>query len=561
MKKQLKYLIIAAILALSVASCIKDNFNFDKWDREVEYDASFAAPGVWGDVAFIDVVELYDSTGLLIENDEGYVSLQYKTSVSSNAVNEIIYLEDQNINGVIQTLDFDFTGFDNSGDTVSIAYTEDMPITMFNPDAEIDSATLRTGILNMTAVSNYQHAARIYLTMPSVTKNGQPFSEDFIFTPGGHASSSLNNDFTGYTIDMTQTATGFNEIPVEIRVTLYRASDDNSGSLSFDTDMIEMQYEIMHGYFGENTLFFESDTISISLFRNDDFNIDEYMFVDPKFHVNYWNSYGIPSQFYFTHLTANSAINDNDIPVEGTGMPIGDINPYNVSYATIIGETKLDSIKLHKDNSNIDYVVNQRPKWVQFKAKATTNPAGLDHHNFVVYDSEIEVEVIMELPLWGYVYNFHSMDTTEADLSELENDYNPVTRALLRIDIQNGFPVEAFGQVYFCDENYVILDSLLYTYEERLLAAAEVDAEGRVLDFSRKITEIEFDQARIDKVDGCKHIIYSGQANTTNADEQELVKIYSDYRIKFDIGFEVDLELSGNLDSIQAAFGDTTTND
>ncbi len=556
MKTKCIYLLVAFVLVLSVTSCVKDNFNFDRWDKEVEYDASFAGPAVWGDVAFIDAVELYDSSGLLIENDQGFVSLQYLTNVSSNKVNEIIYLEDQTINGTVDSPLFDFTGFDNTGDTVSHAYTTDMPFTMFNDDAEIDSLTLKDGILGIATNSTYMHSAKLYVTFPTVTKNGVPFSSTFIYTPGGGSAVSLNNDLSGYKVDMTQTATGFNEIPLEIRLTLfYSGTNDHTGSVSFDADMTEMQYEIMHGYFAENTLIFESDTIDISLFKNEDWDIEDYRFEDPKFKVYYWNSYGVPSQFYFTHLIANTRDNgDMNILDDESYLPIGETHPYDVNYATIVGDEMLDSIKVHKDNSNIDDVVNARPKWIQFRAKATTNPDGLDHHNFVIDDSEIEVEVIMELPMWGYIHNWHMFDTTEVDLSDIQGDYNPVERVLVRIDIQNGFPIEAYGQVYFTDENYVVLDSLFYTNEERLLLAADVDGEGRVLDFSRKITEIEIDDERLEKLETCKYAVYGGHASTTDASSQELVKIYSDYRIKFDIGFEVDLELQGNVDSISNEF-------
>lgn len=557
MKTRFVLILAAFTLALSFTSCVKDNFDFNKWDKEVEYDASFAGPVVWGDVAFSDAVEMYDSTGLLIENEDGYVSLQYLTNVSSNKVNEIIYLEDQHTEGTINSPLFDFSGFDSTGDTVSYFYTEDMAFTMFNPDAEIDSLALKSGLMNIVGTSSYLHAAKLYVKFPTVVKNGTPFSDVFIFTPGGGTATSLNNDFTGYSIDMTQTAAGFNEIPVEIRLTLFwSGTSDNTGSVSFEADMYEMQYQIMHGYFGENTLFFESDTIDISLFRNDDWQIEDYLFMDPKFKIYYWNSYGVPSQFYFTHLMANSAIDDLDYNIidYGVGLPIGESNPYDVNFATVVGEEKLDSLKLDRNNSNIADVINKRPKWIQFRAKATTNPDGNDHHNFVIDDSEIAVEVVMELPMWGYIYNWNAWDTTEVDLSDLQGDYNPIERVLVRIDIQNGFPIEAFGQVYFTDENYVVLDSLFYTYEERILAAADVDSDGRVLDYSRKITEIEYVDERLEKLDGCKYVIYGGQASTTDADEGEVVKIYSDYRIKFDIGFEVDLELEGNLDSIQNEF-------
>jgi hypothetical protein len=558
MKAKIIFPAILITIVLVVSSCVKDNFDLDKWDREIQYDASFAAPAVWGDIAFIDVVELYDSTGLLIENDEGYVSLQYKTKVSSDTVQSIIYLEDQHTTGAIASPVFNFAGFDSFGDSLSHVYNTDMAFTMFNPEAEIDTILLKTGILDIVASSTYGHSARMYITFPTVTKNGVPFSRIFTFVTGGGYSASTNNDFSGYKIDLTQTANGFNEIPVQVRLTLYYSGSGvpNTGNLSFDADMTGMRYSIMHGYFGLNTLFFESDTISISLFRNDDWDIERYRFEDPRFDIFYWNSYGVPSQFYFTHLVANSAIDDLDYNIidYGVGLPIGEINPYDVSYANTVGTIMLDSLKLNRSNSNIADVVNKRPKWIQFKAKATTNPAGNDHNNFVTEDSRIDVEVVMELPLWGYVYNFNATDTTEVDVSDLFNDYNPLKRALIRIDIQNGFPIEAFGQVYFVDENYQILDSLFYTYQERLLAAADVDADGRVLEFSRKITKIEYDEERLEKLRTCKHVIYGGQANSTDADTNELVKIYSDYRIKFDIGFEVDLEVGGNIDSIQNEF-------
>jgi len=555
MKTKLQLSVIFLMLIIAVSSCVKDNFKIDElWDREVQYDASFALPAAWGDIAFIDVIELYDSTGLMIENHDGYVSLQYKANVSSDTVQSIIYLNDQEITGTVNSPVFNFAGFDDFGDTISYAYTVDMVFTMFNPEAEIDSILLKTGILDVATNSTYGHSARLYVTFPTVTKNGVPFTKTFTYVTGGGYANSLNNDFSGYEVDMTQTATGYNEIPVDIRLTLYYSGSSvpNTGSLTFDANMKGMRYSMMHGYFGLNTLFFESDTIDINLFRNDDWEIERYEFRDPKFNVYYWNSYGIPSQFYFTHLVANSALDDLDYNIidYGVGLPVGESNPFDVSYATVAGESKLDSLKLNKTNSNIVDVVNKRPKWIQFRAKATTNPAGNNHSNFVTEDSEIAVEVVMELPLWGYIYNFNMRDTVEIDVDDLFNDYNPITRALLRIDIKNGFPIEMFGQIYFVDQYYNVLDSIFYTYQERLLTAAEVDGNGRVVDFSRKVTKIEYDKERLEKLRTCEYVVYGGQANTTEANINEVVKIYSDYRIIFDVGFEVDLELEGNVDSL-----------
>ncbi|HOZ29694.1 MAG TPA: hypothetical protein PLL66_02145, partial [Bacteroidales bacterium] len=114
---KLKVFLSAVIILFMIFmnSCIKDNFDLNKWDKEVQYDASFALPAVWGDIAFSDVIELYDSTGLLIENQDGYVSLQYKAYVSSDTVQSIIYLNDQEVSGTVESPVFNFAGFDTFG--------------------------------------------------------------------------------------------------------------------------------------------------------------------------------------------------------------------------------------------------------------------------------------------------------------------------------------------------------------------------------------------------------------------------------------------------------------
>lgn len=554
MKTRICYLLIFFILFLSFSSCIKDNFDFDKWDKEINYEAGFAAPAVWGNLSFTDALERFDSTGLLIKNDEGYVSIQYKTRVSSAAVQEIIYLNDQTASGSIPSVIFNFSGFDQSGDTISHTISQNVPFTMFNPEAEIDSILLKSGIADIRTTSTYGHSAKLYVTFPSITKNGQAFTRTFTYVPGGGSVHSLGNDFAGYKIDLTQTAANFNEIPIELKLTLFFSGNGvpNTGSIDFSIDMKDMTYKTMHGYFGLNTLFFESDTINISLFNTDDWTIERYRFEDPKLEVFYTNSYGVPSQFYFTHMMAASAVDGTEYSIidYGVGLPIGESNPYDISYSTNYGDVMIDSLKLSRNNSNINDIVNKRPKWIQFKAKATTNPAGNSHNNFVADNSKIDVEVVMEFPLWGYIYNFDLRDTLDIDLTDLFSEDNPITSALLRTEFNNGFPVEAISQIYITDKYYNILDSVFTAGPEQLIGPAKVDANGKVTDFTQKITKIEYDLDRLEKVRGGKYIILRVHGYTTDAANDKVVKIYTDYQIKFDIGFEVDVKYDGPIDSI-----------
>jgi hypothetical protein len=251
-------------------------------------------------------------------------------------------------------------------------------------------------------------------------------------------------------------------------------------------------------------------------------------------------------------MMAASAVDGTEYSIidYGVGLPIGESNPYDISYSTNYGDVMIDSLKLSRNNSNINDIVNKRPKWIQFKAKATTNPAGNSHNNFVADNSKIDVEVVMEFPLWGYIYNFDLRDTLDIDLTDLFSEDNPITRALLRTEFNNGFPVEAISQIYITDKYYNILDSVFTAGPEQLIGPAKVDANGKVTDFTQKITKIEYDLDRLEKVRGGKYIILRVHGYTTDAAIDKVVKIYTDYQIKFDIGFEVDVKYDGPIDSI-----------
>lgn len=553
MKKLIRNSVLFVMLLLMMTACIKDNFDFDRWDGELNWDPSFIAPVCWADLSIAEAIAAYDTTIQLINNDAGFISILYKTRVTSREISDIIYLPDQEFNGVLNSSFIDFSGFSQSGDVLSGSSDAIMSFAMFNNECEIDTAVLKSGILNSVLQSSFKHTLQLELEFPTIKKNNANLKINFFFPPTGGFQATSNVELAGYKIDMTQTPQGFNEIPVKMNYTFYHSGNsDNSGVVLFDCDFIELDYSLMTGYFGYNSLIFKSDTLDINLFKNDNWNVDAYYFQDPKFRVRYWNSYGIPTNFYFTQMFAQSKINDQNYSIIDyeNGLPLDSLHPYNVSFPFAVGSIRDDSIVLNRFNSNIPFVISIQPKWIQFIAHAHTNPYSSSHNNFVTDNSVLEAEVTIELPLWGYIDNFNARDTAEFDFGEIYGTAKMIERLAVRLDMRNGFPIEGYGQVYFLDENYQILDSLLYSYQDRLLPAATVDANGRVIDFSRKVSIIEITNDRIEKVKNTKYISYEGHTNSTEYTEQKLVKVYGDYRIRFDVSFEVDLGVSVDIDTL-----------
>ncbi len=552
--KQKTILFSLITMVFLINACVKDNFNFDKWDKEIDYNAGFAFPVLYGNIGFADVVEKYDKNAIMMVDEDGLVSIVYNKVVRSKDPHEIIYLPNQHTSRTIEGLNFNFAGFDSPGDSVSYSYTKHYEFDVFNDDAELTSISLKSGTLNISAQSNFYHTARLYLTFPSITKNGVPYSCIITFAYIGDVSN-INIDFTGYTIDMTQTPQGFNEIPIDITATLYYSGyDDHSGDVDFSVDLNNMQYEYVRGYFGTNTLIYESGKIEITMFQSDEVTIEDYYFKDPKFKVLYNNSYGIPTSFYFTELLLNSSIDEQDYNIthyEG-GLPMDSLNPYHVSYASTIWTTVTDSLKVSKENSNIAEIIDLKPQWVQFIAHAYTNPVGITHNNFITDESLLEADVLIELPLWGYLYNFRNLDTVEFKMTDAYDydSWTPNTRVAARVFIRNGLPIEVFAKIMFVDGNYNLLDNLFLTEEEEIIKSAVVDGNGRVINFGEKAFTIELDKNRLEKIKNTKHVIFSGRGSSTEAANQDIVRIYDDYRILFDIGFEIDIDDTIYLDSI-----------
>ncbi|MBP7463958.1 MAG: hypothetical protein KA793_06430, partial [Bacteroidales bacterium] len=195
-------------------------------------------------------------------------------------------------------------------------------------------------------------------------------------------------------------------------------------------------------------------------------------------------------------------------------------------------------------------VISIQPKWIQFIAHAHTNPYSTSHNNFVSDQSSLDAEVVVELPLWGYIDNFHARDTAEFDFDDIYGTAKIIKRLAVRLDMHNGFPVEGHGQIYFLDENYMVLDSLLQSVQDRIIPAATVDANGRVIDFADKLTIIEMTDDKIEMIKNTKYIIYEGHTNSSEYTSHKLVKVYGDYRMKFDVSFELDLGVNVDIDTL-----------
>ncbi|MEA1875199.1 MAG: hypothetical protein U9N51_12355 [Bacteroidota bacterium] len=555
--KKLKLLIIPFILVLFILgtnSCVKDSFDFDRLSGEIHYEPSLAAPIAYSNLTMIDGLNAYDSVGRVQVNKDGFLSLFYFEHIESDTVSSLMDIGNQHVTSLTPAAGVDFTGFDNSGDVLTINRSVDFPFDLFNPEAELDSMWLDMGTLNLIATSTYEHGIELTITLPTFTKDGDPFSKTLNLLPYGSTASSTDNSMIGYHIDLTQTALGYNEVPVEIQIRFVHSGGNNTGQLTLDVDLFNPDHEAMFGYFGYNTLIYESGKIDLDLFDpSDGWDLEDFWFEDPKFKVFYNNSYGIPTNFYFDSVTAFSSYyqQDYDILDYNAGLPMDSLAPHYMSYPTVFGSSVDDSLILDKDNSNISYVIQQRPAWIKFIAHAHTNPDGnIAGNNFVWDNSKYLADIEVELPLWGYIDRFHGADTMDFNMEEEFEDPGVIERLLVRINIDNGLPIFVESQAYFMNENYMIIDSVIQADDIRLIESATIDNDGQVISKTNKTIDLEITGERLEKIMETKFLLYKASSSTTNASNDEFIKIYPDYEVNFNVAIEADLDINVNLDTL-----------
>ena len=213
--------------------------------------------------------------------------------------------------------------------------------------------------------------------------------------------------------------------------------------------------------------------------------------------------------------------------------------PVNSPTLTEVGQSMQTSFALTNANSNVFGIINNKPQQLVYKVDALSNPTGVTSTNFVIDTSKISLDMEVNLPMYGTAKDFAIQDTFDFKFANVDK----IESCLLRTQIKNGFPIDVEMQVYFVDENYLILDSLLLP-NQLVLSAANVNlTNGAVVNAQQKTTDVDLDAAKISHLNQTKKIIVRATATTLNGGNTN-IKIYDFYKLDVQIGAKAKMRLS-----------------
>ena len=396
--------------------------------------------------------------------------------------------------------------------------------------ASIEIVDLKAGTLEYTLQSPLNEGVTVVLQFPA-TQNGQVLEQTVVLANDNSVTGSFS--LANSRFDFSTTT---NEFPIQYTAT--RQSDGQTVSLSnAQVAFSNLEYSYLQGRIDRYVFDFPLDTVVLGFFNN--WRQGETYFEEPKLDFIIRNSFGVPIRLDVNRLEARTyksgLMTLSDDPQLQNGVD------FNYPSLTEVGEVKTTVVTLD-NTSNLPTVLQNIPYELYYELNAAANP---DNDTSVVGHltdtSNFEVDINVELPLYGWTRGFEVEDTFYVDLS-VYDQFNALDFKLIT---ENGFPMEAKMQLYFEDESGRVLDSLIREEATAVLTAAPVDGSGRVTEEVVTTTIVSFPEERYSNIRRLAKIIrLKATFETTNAGT-ESIRIYSDYEMGIKLG------IKGNLD-IQA---------
>ncbi len=523
-------LMLAACGMLLMTSCVKDEFNMDN-TKIPGWEPNFAAPLINTRLTIWDILNDQDSTDIVVEDETNFLYLVYKSRVYSQSAEELITIPDQSANAadVLNT-----GGPVAPGDSFVTSFTYHYDFN-FPSSQVIDSLFLKGGNMNMSINTSFNMPAKVELTLPG-SKNGGPFKETINMAgPNANHNVNLNN-----TKLLFHHSGGNNRLQMDFRIVLYGDGSANLSpySVAVSNSFTDVQFRAMFGYLGQLNFALSEDTVSIKLYDNNVQGIVNWE--DPRIYLYVTNYLGMPVELNINYLEAvRTKTPTSSVQITGPGIP----SPWNILYPNFsqIGQGIRTDLLLDKTNSNVNIAFNISPQRVNALVDAMSNPGGYSQ-NFTFDTSRFMVDALVELPMHGTAHDFVIVDTIDIDLGEDFEEVENIEWVLFKIYAENGFPVDAKLQVYFTDENHIIVDSLIAPPQQFVFAATPGPAPDYIVTqpYTKTITTT-IHKERLLEYHRIKYAIVRAEMNTFN-NATQIVKIYSYYNLHIMLGAQVQLK-------------------
>ncbi len=547
-KRDIIFYILGILAGLVfITSCQLDKFDVSDLSDEKQLGQSWAAPLVKGELTTNDLLETFDSTGVINEEANGLLYIIYTDSLYSRTADDEVTIPNQDYFDLLYEVSAteatpSFTG------TKTVTFDTTHLIT-FENDAQLDSIITDLITLNQHVTTDIEHDIDISITYKDLIKNGQPLVNNInISTSEVPYDETLTNNLEGYTIKTLDSADK-RYFRMRYEITISGSGNDLSENeeLSIETSVDNIDMQSAYGYIGQDTLISKKADIPVNLFNETQNGTIE--FAAPSFKFLIENSYGVPIRIELKNAKAyrEGSTDSTDLTFSGSA------NPFDINFPQFsqneVGETVKDTITISTDNSNLDSVLAENPTNIKFTSQGISNPDGPGSaYNFVTDNSQFRVNSELYLPLHLRADGFSLKDTVELNMNDIIGDSTDITELTAKFKTINELPADVDFQVYFLDSTYAMVDTLFNEEDRPVIASASTDNNGEMISPTEKISDMTFYGDEINELSNVRNAVFEAGLSTDefSSDPTKKVKFYSDYTFKFRMSVETKVELDLN---------------
>lgn len=401
--------------------------------------------------------------------------------------------------------------------------------TMIDLDLEngeqIHNLELKTGKILYDISSSLNSNITFNLSLPSASLGENSFqSQQTIFA--GSEPSSGEIDISGLVIDLTTDFNQpYNKIPLIFSVFLNSGSDlitlTNEDFADINFSFSDLTIEFADGNFGDYEIDLGGDIVDIDLQIFDDFD-SGLILDDPQFIIRVFNSVGVGA-------TINAGLNAFSPNLENAIFNFNEV----IDSPNSFGDTIEQIWNYNKNNSSIDEIIALPPQQIEYFGSANLNGNNSQSVNFIGSDSKMTLGVEVDFPMSLNIANISLKDTIVID--ELEN-VEKIESLSLIMNIDNGFPLDTKLDLFLRDS---ISNLNLDTLEIANFSSGIIDQDGYLIDSFFSENQLDLNQEEIINFSKSNELVLDV---TLNTDENQSIRLYSDYEFLVNIGMRIKLD-------------------
>lgn len=418
-------------------------------------------------------------------------------------------------------------------DSVDIVYKLD--------GAAIKFMRIKSGNITITAVHTLKENLNLHYQIPGATKNGIPLDiKRTVIAAPENDSSRLHEliPIDGYSVDLT----GRNLDTFNTFYNILIGRIDSTGKLQTLSlaDKIYLRYgleniipEYMKGYLGQHIFKVGPEKSTFESLQN--YVGGDLLLGDVKLNLELLNGVGAPAEVVIKSLKASNSKTGKSVTLTSPEI----INkPYKIA-AALDNPLRPTATIVTLPGSEVKKLLQILPDQFEYEMEVKVNPDGntSNYNDFVYNESKVSASLNIELPLEVGMNGFTLQDTFPVAEQNVDaDDLGGVKNALLHINMENSFPIDAEFQAYIIDKNGKIVDSL-FNSKTKMLAGEINAASGKVETPRASKFLVEVTENKWNTLQKNGRLVIRTKLNTLPAGEA--LKIYSTYQLKISIAAQV----------------------